>query len=645
MVAPLSTSTNILSLDQAESLSVPGSPQPDLSLEHCQASWRQGVFSDWMVVLGSRRFQVHRYQLAVGPQSSAFFFHEFQLAKRLTGQTEQRCTRIDLARSLLCQGCSTARCTCSSTLATEIDQLNDEFADGFELVLEHLYEGTFRPSEATLLVLWRLVDFLQIPALIKQLEAYFERILSPVNAACFLVECQRLGFNTSSSVLQRCFASMCAHFQEYDPAQLRLLTPTLLRALLLEAQHQHVSPVVLSRVVLGYLRPAGQEPGELSSSSDNENQLSLLIGLSPYLTNLSAADAAYVLRQARTLAAQPDRLATVAATAELEVDEILPRIAELTQKCLDSLALHFDEMESEEFNQLSPEMVLHLLGSDHLQISHEDEVFQLVKSYIEASRTPALRNQQIEQLWSTCRFAFLSSTCLVEALATPSLPTQLVASGAIAAKMLTENTTNNPQAVAVQQSARRVPCFDEHSSSSLLTMSNKQRTAKLTGTAVGHHNAFSRQVVSWSASGTASFYWEFELPSNIKSLQGMYVGVVKASEISNNASQAHIGSSSLSSSWGLQLSSGKKIHAGKSSSYAPSSGTQAMARGDTIGMLLERSDRPENKLATLTFYRNGKSLGQAFSRIEGDIAPAVTLYRRDQAVTLSYHPRWIPKQH
>lgn len=225
---------------------------------------------------------------------------------------------------------------------------------------------------------------------------------------------------------------------------------------------------------------------------------------------------------------------------------------------------------------------------------------------------------------------------MLEASQRDDIPTDQVMRGAIMFKMLQDghggDGTSQMSKAMMAARPRLTPAFDDRFASATVTLSNKNRTARLAGP-VGHSTVFSRQVVNVNTAPVKTFYWEFRL-EGVRNVQGVYVGVAAAPS-SQSQNQFHIGSSSLNSSWSMQASTGKKSHAGRAASYGI-----AVARGDVVGMALRcRGDG----LASLTFYKNGKSMGEAYARVQGTVVPAVTLYRRDQQVTLTYKPNGCPR--
>lgn len=109
------------------------------------------------------------------------------------------------------------------------------------------------------------------------------------------------------------------------------------------------------------------------------------------------------------------------------------------------------------------------------------------------------------------------------------------------------------------------------------------------------------------------WYWEVTLDTN-QALVGVCLGSFESQQLGSNEK-----------SWAYECQQGQKSYGNKNESY----GDSYLSRGDVIGVLLDGRK--------LSFSRNGKSMGVAFSDLPVDqlLYPAVSL-RRNQRVVFNF---------
>ncbi|XXQ36386.1 BTB And C-terminal Kelch [Plasmodiophora brassicae] len=574
---------------------------------HGDASWRNGALSDWTIVVGTRRFPVHRFVIAVGPRSSAYFYNRFAMGY----DSAERCTTLEIGRALLCR-CA-GPCACPLSLACRIADIDRQMMGLFPAVLEFMYEGDLPPgtlTETTVVPVLVLADYLQVEALRALADAFLRRTFDAGLDAAHAVLLRCLEMNHSmGDIVQACLAHLARRLSYLSYDQWRLTSPDVIAVLL-----DHDDLVVddgdaLACFLARYLR-------DFRDTLTPAQTATLLGFLQDDRFPIAGGDALFFLDCLHDSVADDDDDA---------------KLRKVHRRCLASIARDIDRLPQASFLSLSPATVAGVLDQDDLQVESEDDVFDRIATYLGGPRGAALPADERRLLWKTCRFAFLSASRLMGANAAAStVPKDLVSVGAIMAKALQDNDHDALDSVspafARRLRRRGMPTWADVAGTGALVLSNRRRTVRVAGAsaAPGHVTALGRQPVDTSVPRDHS--WLFQIDADgLRNVQGMYLGVSVAPPTLSSCARVQLGGTSLTS-WAVQCTTGKKVHAGKPTAYGP-----MFARGDTIGMDLScRGDGT----ASLSFTKNGVRLGVAFDGIRGVVVPAVTLYRRDQQVSL-----------
>lgn len=153
-----------------------------------------------------------------------------------------------------------------------------------------------------------------------------------------------------------------------------------------------------------------------------------------------------------------------------------------------------------------------------------------------------------------------------------------------------------------------VAAWDPASSGALLNFSESNRLAtKSTG------DGFSTAKASIARPASEHRYFEIEVVSALAQFMLVGVGTASAPVTSFPGSTAD--------GWGYYMETGQKYTNNVPSSYGP-----AWFVGDVIGV--------EINAGTLTFWRNGVSLGAAFTGITGDLYPLGSPWRTGDALRI-----------
>lgn len=153
--------------------------------------------------------------------------------------------------------------------------------------------------------------------------------------------------------------------------------------------------------------------------------------LSPHLTTVEQVDVLPILSMLVTVAGQK-----VPSVRRMQVEDAIALLShaihaeapnEAVQKlCIPHIVSQFQRISSGGLNSLPPNVVVDLLDMNGLKVSSEDQVYKVVVEYLRSVKNPEAWRAQ---LWSTCRYAYLSTELLEVAVTNTEIPPQVIQVG------------------------------------------------------------------------------------------------------------------------------------------------------------------------------------------------------------------------
>lgn len=556
-----------------------------LNMTNSSNDWRSGNFSDWIVMIGDDQtdYTTHRYVLGLGPRSSSFFYNQFRHSARMSGRPE---TRLFIGRALTCS-CTHRLCKCGPDAISRAQRIDNAVSIAFPLALDYMYTGIISSDadHGDYIALMILCDYLQISGL----EAHITRVFSVKGittdmASAIIKKASNLGVNPLS-IIAPCIAVLAREFacgsKSYD--MLRCISPCYLKAILEHSAMNDANLDVVACFLGRYCRD--------SVSDSTISPILKFLDTAAVTTSLLPGDALFFLEH-------------------VQFSEY-PR---LHARCLDSLAMSWPSLP---LPKIPFQILIQVLKQNQVAVDNEDQIVNLLLSYVDKVE---LSSEAQRELWKTVRFPFVSSELLWELRCNESIPNDLIASGAIVANMIKGKTATTALPVSLTGKLycepRATPAFSEELATKSIILSDQGRLAKKSGIAAPA-SAVSRHVVSVPSQN--STYWELKINGPLRSVVGMYIGLCAAGTRLNGS---YVGAKS--GTWAIDCSTGSKVSYEKRTKYGV-----VCANGDTIGLLLTAN-------GSMIFFKNGVSMGTAFSGIKGRVAPAVTLNRKDQQVSIKY---------
>jgi len=157
----------------------------ELPDDDCKPSWKDGLYADWALHLGSKIFRVHRVVLGTGCRRSLFLATAFR--KPLPGQANE----------------------------TDLKQLLPECCqEAFECVLDFMYGNEIRLKAVTWAPALKIADVLQIPSLLSYCQTAWHDIMSAASLfeVCASAFACDLKGEVQSLVLERAAEELVSEF-------------------------------------------------------------------------------------------------------------------------------------------------------------------------------------------------------------------------------------------------------------------------------------------------------------------------------------------------------------------------------------------------------------------------------------------------
>ena len=320
---------------------------------------------DWTIKLGTNQYRVHRADLGDGSNGSGYFNSIFQ--RWTEGSTE-----TDLTSSL---------------------QL--ECRHVFEQVLDFVYGGTVIFSPSTVVSLFKIAHYLQIPNLMKKCVGYMKKNLNKASAFPMLRKALVLSPGLDP-IVHQCISTLALEFNSCKAILFISLPVETVSSILTKATTEfHAEPLKVSNVVAECVRSCILHP---------DLQKAMFYGLVGSLSEIAPKDALFMLAKA----------------IEFEQDGV-------RELCLPTIASSFDKLNINDLAKIPDhKTVCEILDRDDLSVVSEDTVFEAIFNYCKADDVGLLSNQQHTEIWQTCRLVLLSSDCILRIMDVSNIPIELI---------------------------------------------------------------------------------------------------------------------------------------------------------------------------------------------------------------------------
>lgn len=242
----------------------------------------------------------------------------------------------------------------------------------FEEVLDFIYEDKFEPHAENIVPMFKLGHVLRIRKLCEVSVGGMKSLLNQNSARVFLAHALELSPGLEH-VASAAYSTIAPHMEDhYEPADFEVFPLEVFVALL---SHERLR----------------------ATESTKSNLVAYFLRRHP---DISYTDFVELVQHVSTPAPE-DLLVLLGKSCELQHQESMESSLRIAAHC-------FDQLRFEDICALTNhEVICRLLDSDNLCTDHEDMVFNVILKYTEF-RSSELAEAAITELWSCCRFAWLS---------------------------------------------------------------------------------------------------------------------------------------------------------------------------------------------------------------------------------------------
>ena len=333
--------------------------------------------TDWKIQVGTNIYAIHKSLVGEGIRQSKLFNAQFTNWLNNNNQ---------------------------STDLSDTDLLPEPCRSQFEATLTYFYNGVLHLDANNVVSFFKIADVLQMKHLAQQCVAWIKSNLHHETAIPMLQQAVLLSPGLEA-IENSCIQACAVEFNSCQASDFLILTVLSLSKILQEASSKYsAQDANVCHTVTTYVRQV-----------DENDRAIVFLELAKRVIAVpkkAAKDAMYLL--GKSIKYNDDRVKDL---------------------CIPIVASNFDKLNHDDLAEIPDHStVCKLLDQDELRVKNEDQVFDAIYNYCQ--NKDGLTKQMTENIWSTCRFIYLSSDCAIKMLKLdikeiPSRCVQLALAGSI----------------------------------------------------------------------------------------------------------------------------------------------------------------------------------------------------------------------
>jgi hypothetical protein len=314
--------------------------------------------TDWKIQVGTKIYAIHKSVVGDGRRQSKFFNAQFT-----NWATSNNNQYTDLS---------------------DTDLLPEPCRSQFEATLNYFYNGVLHLNANNVVSFFKIALALQMKHLAQQCVAWIKSNLRHETAIPMLQQAVLLSPGLEA-IENSCIRACAVEFNSCQASDFLILTLLSLSKILQEASSKYsAQDAKVCHTVTTYVRRV-----------DEKDRAVVFLELAKRVIAVpkeAAKDAMYLL--GKSIKYKDDRIKDL---------------------CIPIVASNFDKLNHDDLAEIPDHStVCKLLDQDELKIKNEDQVFDAIYNYCQ--NKDGLTKQMKEDVWSTCRFMYLSSDCAIKML-------------------------------------------------------------------------------------------------------------------------------------------------------------------------------------------------------------------------------------